>query len=144
MYKVALTILIMLIIFTPLVANALPQEGKGLVNCNPKVVNGRIVEECTLQHLLRIAIGLINAAIELAGMVTTFMVLKGGAIILDAGLYGKTEEYENGKQTVFNALIGLGLIIISFLIANALMNILFPEIFGAGTGQIKSWTLPWQ
>ena len=96
---------------------------------------------CTLKDALIMAISILNLSMQLAGIAATIAVIAGAGKIMDAGMYGVSEEYEAGKKTIRHGLVGLALILIAYISANSIMNIFFPATFGpCGT---SPWTTPW-
>ena len=60
--------------------------------------------------------------LSISGIVATFMVLYGAFLILTAG--GNEERYSSGKKTIFYAVIGLVVIILSSGIVQIVQNLL--------------------
>jgi len=63
----------------------------------------------------------VNLMLYLAGAVAVIFVIIGGYYYLTAG--GNEEQAEKGKKTLINAIIGIVIIILSYVIVNVISNL---------------------
>ena len=98
-------------------------------------------DPCTLQDFFVMVIGLYNLLVQMSGVIAVIAVVGGAGKIMDAALYGNPEHYQAGKKTIYNALVGLGLILLAYTFGNAIANILFPCTFGPEGA--SPWSTPW-
>ncbi|MBX4205160.1 MAG: pilin [Candidatus Doudnabacteria bacterium] len=68
-------------------------------------------------------IGILTAALGLAGLIAVAMLIYGGFRYITSA--GNEEMAKAGKKTITNALIGLVIIILSFVIINVVTNLAF-------------------
>lgn len=100
----------------PLIAFA---QEKGLVPCGPKNQQGN---ECTLQDLFGLFVGIYNFLLGMAGIVAFAFLIYGGIRMF---LYSVDEEQlAAGKKTVIEALIGLAVVALAYVIVNTLLSAL--------------------
>lgn len=87
----------------------LPMEYKdGVCSIQPGF---RLLGDGTDSGLLLIALAIIEIALRLAGLVAVGFVLWGGFNFLTS--QGEAENAARARHTIFNALIGLGIVIVS-------------------------------
>ncbi len=67
------------------------------------------------------AIQIINIMLMFAGIVAVFFIIIGGYRYLTAG--GNAESAEAGQKTLTNAIIGVVIIILSYVIINVIVNL---------------------
>lgn len=79
--------------------------------------------------LTQLIVRIINIMLLLAGVVAVLFMVIGGYFYMTAA--GNQEQVEKGKNTAVNAIIGLIIIILSFVIINVIVNLVSgPSIFG--------------
>lgn len=110
-------------------ANA--QNNSGIVKCGPENQQGTM---CELKDLFELFIGIYNFLLGMAGIVAFAFLIYGGVQML---LYSVEEEHvKQGKSTVTQALIGLTIILIAYVVVNTLLTALGvadgPEGFFSG------------
>jgi hypothetical protein len=107
------------LIFTPALAYA--QSG-GLVPCGPKgqTVQGQESPDgCTLKDLFNLLVRIYNFLLGMAGIVAFGLLVYGGVQML---LFSVDEDkVKSGKSTVTQALIGLAIIALAYIIVNTLL-----------------------
>ena len=96
-FKFFVILTIICLVVVPALATA-----QGLVNCGlvRDEKTGEVVDNskaCTLVDALNLIVILINLAIQFAGLVAVVMLIFAGGDMVDAGVYGDSEKYENGK-----------------------------------------------
>ena len=74
-------------------------------------------------------IGLIDIALAIAGMIAVLYLIVGGVRYITA--HGNEEQAEGAKKTITHAIIGLVIIILSFVIIQVISNAL---VFGGTLG----------
>jgi hypothetical protein len=67
------------------------------------------------------AIQIINIMLMFSGIVAVFFIIIGGYQYLTSG--GNAESAEAGRKTVTNAIIGLVIIILSYVVINVIVNL---------------------
>jgi hypothetical protein len=73
------------------------------------------------QSVSQLIVEVINIMLIFAGAVAIIFVIIGGYQYLTSG--GNEESAEKGKKTLLNAIIGIVLIIMSFVIINVIVNL---------------------
>lgn len=93
------------------------QESSGIVKCGPQ--QGRL---CELKDLFELLVGIYNFLLGMAGIVAFALLIWGGVQML---LYSVDEEMlKKGKSTVIQALIGLAVILLAYVVVNTLLSVL--------------------
>ncbi len=86
----------------------------GIVKCGPQ--QGKL---CELKDLFELMVGIYNFLLGMAGIVAFGLLVWGGVQML---LYSADEEFlKKGKSTVTQALIGLAIIALAYIIVNTLL-----------------------
>ncbi len=75
----------------------------------------------TAQTPAQLATQIINIMLLFAGIVAVFFIIIGGYRYLTAG--GNSEQAESGRTSVVNAIIGVVIIILSYVIINVIVNL---------------------
>lgn len=108
------------LVLTPSLAYA-----QGLVPCGPagQTVPGQESQEgCTLKDLFTLIVNIYNYLLGMAGIVAFGFLIYGGVQML---LFSVDEEkVKSGKSTVTEALIGLAVILLAYVIVNTLLTAL--------------------
>ena len=73
---------------------------------------------------------IIYLMLTFAGIVAVFFIILGGYYYMTAG--GNGDQATKGKQTVFNAVIGLIIIILAYLIVQVVINTFSGGLLGTG------------
>jgi len=108
-YSVFLISLLVVVLASPVMA-----QGKWYV-INPFVGWGEITLQAVIARI-------INIAMMAAGLVAVIFLIIGGFRYVTSG--GNAEAIEGAKATILNAIIGLIVIFISFLLVNYILNAL--------------------
>lgn len=117
--KVAELVVVTALIFAPLVTLALPQ-----VECTS--LNGLNCQTTSINGLIRIVI---NWLLGIAfGVAVLFLIIGGFWYITSAG---NEETAEKGKGTAINAIIGIVIIILSYVIINVVSTLVTNTNSGA-------------
>ncbi|MEK7499982.1 MAG: hypothetical protein AAB649_05250 [Patescibacteria group bacterium] len=88
--------------------------GSGIVKCGPQ--QNKL---CELKDLFDLLIGIYNFLLGMAGIVALGLLIYGGVQML---LYSVDEEHvKRGKSTITQALIGLAVILLAYIIVNTLL-----------------------
>lgn len=114
-----LSVFIMLaLVVMPFVAQAqfsVPDANLGIGGeAAPNVPNQASISELILR--------VINILLAIAGLVAVIFLIIGGFRYITAG--GNEETAESGKRTILNAIIGIVIIILSFVIVRVISNAL--------------------
>jgi len=80
--------------------------------------SGGITSATTLKDLI---ISIIRIMLLFAGIIAVVFVIIGGYMYITSG--GNAEQAEKGKSTVVNAIIGIVMIILSYVIINVIVNL---------------------
>lgn len=114
-----------------LLMQPLAVEAQGIVNCGTRgsgYVDGQPAEPCTFKHLFELVYYVVNTLISLAGLVAIFYVVWGGAqMLLSAGAPDKVQA---AKQTIWNAILGLVLVLMAYLIVSFVVGLILPNASG--------------
>lgn len=127
--KIILTLTMFLLVAQPFVADAQLVQC-GLTSQNVETENekkgGVYVQEraCTINDLTNLVYIIVNYLIGMAGFVAIFFVVWGGVQMLLSG--GNPERIKDGKSTIFNALLGLVLTLLSYLIVGYVAGFIIP------------------
>lgn len=90
-------------------------QGTGIVKCGPQGSQ----KLCELKDLFELLIGIYNFLLGMAGIVALGLLIYGGVQML---LYSVDEEHvKRGKSTITQALIGLAVILLAYIIVNTLL-----------------------
>lgn len=121
MKKIIITILIIsaIIAVAPLPAVA---QGFSLVQCGRE---GQ--QQCQLRDLFVIISRMINYLVSLAGLVAMFYIINAGFGLVFA--QGNPEKIQSNKDAIYQAVVGLGLVVLSFVLINLLVNGIFGTTF---------------
>ena len=82
---------------------------------------------CSLTHFFRAVVKLINLAIAFSGIFAVIMIIKSGYQMIIGGISGKEERYKQGKESLKNSIIGLVIVLFSYVIINSVMTIVFKQ-----------------
>lgn len=97
---------------SPVLAHA---QDSGIVKCGPQGSQ----KLCELKDLFELLIGIYNFLLGMAGIVALGLLIYGGVQML---LYSVDEEHvKRGKSTITQALIGLAVILLAYIIVNTLL-----------------------
>ena len=131
MQKRLLFILSAFVIFLMFSAFALTANAGGLVPCG-----GPDEAQCTLCDFFRLGQNIINFLLEdVALPLTTVMIAVGGVTLAISG--GSPKRLELGKKILTSAVIGVVVVLASWLIINTIINLL------AGGEQPTGFPWPW-
>lgn len=127
MNKLLLSLLVIFLFST----FALPANAGGLVPCG-----GPGEEMCTLCDFFKLGQNIINFLLEdVALPLTTVMIAVGGVTLAISG--GSPKRLELGKKILTSAVIGLIVVLASWLIINTIINLL------SGGEQPTGFPWPW-
>lgn len=107
----------------PTVVSAQAQRS-GLVPCGPEggasgSGPGANVSNCTIQDLFGLLVNIYNYLLGLAGLVAFGFLIYGG---IQMFFYSVDEEkLASGKKTVIEALIGIAIVLLAYIIVNTLL-----------------------
>jgi hypothetical protein len=88
--------------------------GKGFVPCgNP----GQ--EPCTVQHVFRGIMAILNFMIAFAAIFAVAMIIWGGFLVTAAG---EANTLNKGKNKIKNAIIGFAFVVLSFMVVNTFVS----------------------
>ncbi len=100
-------------------------QRSGIVPCGPEEGGSGgegNVSGCELNDLFGLLVGIYNFLLGMAGIVAFGFLIYGGIQIL---LYSTSEEnLKAGKSTVIQALIGLAIIALAYIVVNTLLSVL--------------------
>ncbi len=96
----------------------------GLVQCGNKVN-----DPCTVEDIFNVFIIATNLLIGLVGLITIYAVFSAGFTMVTSS--GNTEKTTAGKKQLTNALIGMLLVLLAFM----LVNVIIYGLAGAKTGR---------
>ena len=113
-----LTALAVLILPFPAFAQSQVQEGLNTGGLSSLFGNAGLTGAQSLSQLI---VEIINIMLIFAGAVAVIFVIIGGYQYLTSA--GNEESAEKGKKTLINAIIGVVLIIMSFVIINVIVNL---------------------
>jgi hypothetical protein len=94
--------------------------------------------QCTINGLKTLAINVVNYLIAGAGLVAMAFILWGGIQMLLSG--GSPERIKAGKTTLFNALLGLVIVLASYILINFLVFTLTGGQITNFSDLLKFWT----
>ena len=80
---------------------------------------------CKFEDLFELAYIIVNYLIGMAGLVAMFFIVWGGVQMLLSG--GNSKIYDDAKATIFNALLGLVLTLMSYLIIGYVAGLIIPS-----------------
>jgi len=103
-----------------------------IINCGGGLNHG-VDNECTLTDLVQTVVGIINILLSWAWLVSMVFIVWGGWTMVNSG--GNEETITAGKTIFSQAIIGFFLILISYLLINAVIGLLF----GTGMPGAGSW-----
>ncbi len=78
--------------------------------------------DCTICHLGILANNIINWLVNFSFAAATLMIIYGGYLIMTAGLSPK--QYEEGKGIIFAAIMGVAIILTSWIVINTAIQYL--------------------
>ncbi len=118
-----IAIAILFVWFMPIVAYA--QGQGGLVPCGPTSPNpaaGYSNEPCTIGDIFNLLINIFNFLLGMGAIVAFMFLIYGGIRMF---LYSVDEAHlAEGKKTVIEALIGLAIIALAYVLVNTLLTVL--------------------
>ena len=118
MYLVRKLWFVMLGLVLPLAAYA--QENKGIVPCGP--TSQKFDHECTIKDIFVLLVGIYNFLLSMAALVAFGFLIYGA---IQMFLYSADENsIANGKQTIMQALIGLAITALAYILVNTLVSAL--------------------
>ena len=103
------TVSLLFIILLPFVQ----AQAAGLVGCT---------DNCSLWDLVLVVVRLINFLLAISGLVAMIFIVWGGWGMITAA--GNEEKITTGKATLSNAVIGFFLILVAWVLIDAIVNIL--------------------
>jgi hypothetical protein len=115
--KIALTSLALLL--TAQVAFA-----QGFVFCGRREGTAEQRQQCELEDLFSLVYYVANYLIGMAGLVALFFVVWGGMRMMLSG--GNPKAVQDGKDTIRNALIGLVMVLLSYLVVGYVAGLILP------------------
>lgn len=131
MKKISLTLLTLIVVMLLLTGFVLPANAGGLVPCG-----GPGEGMCTLCDFFRLGQNIINFLLtDVALPLTTVMIAVGGVMLAISG--GSPKRQELGKKILTSAVIGLIVVLASWLILNTVINLL------AGGEKPTGFPWPW-
>jgi hypothetical protein len=77
--------------------------------------------DCTLEDLYTLGYNVINTGLNLAAIIAVLVILWGGILIITAG--GSQENLARGKSAIQSAIIGLIIVLGSWLIVNTIITV---------------------
>ena len=105
-------------LLAPLVAWAQGDLNQGLNSIYNIFPKGGIAGSLTASGLV---INIIKIGLFLSGMIAVVFVIIGGFQYMTSG--GNEENAEKGKKTLINAIIGIVIIVLSYVIINVIVNL---------------------
>ena len=115
------------VIFTLYIKEA---SASGVVGCSGA--------DCGLNDLISTAVKIANWLLGIAGSLTLLMFVYGGTMLLISG--GSSERVAKGKTILTNSVIGLVIILLSFLIIGFVFKALGVDVSGTGWSKINWFT----
>lgn len=106
--------------FLPLLTSA----AQGLVPCGP----GTSKTSCDLCDLFTLVQNVINFSIGIAMVLGTAFIVYGGFLILTAG--GSPERVKSGRSAIIAAIVGLIIVLGSWLIVDTVIKVISGGAFG--------------
>lgn len=104
--------------FLPFIARA---QDNGIVPCGPENQFGK-GNECKISDIFTLFVDIYNFLLATAGVVAFGFLIYGGVQML---LYSVDEEHlASGKRTVMQALIGLAIVALAYIVVNTLLSAL--------------------
>ena len=100
------------------------QDRQGIVPCGPEEGGSSAdnVSGCTLDHLFGLFVAVYNFLLGMAGIVALGFLIYGGIQML---MYSVDEDkLASGKKTVIEALIGLAIVALGYIVVNTLLSAL--------------------
>ena len=97
-------------------------------NTNLTLVNGVCIPNTTMGGIAgssdwkTLAVNIINILLYIAGTIAVVFVIIGGYLYVTSG--GNEEQAEKGKKTLINAILGVVVIVLSYVVINVLVNLL--------------------
>ncbi len=88
--------------------------------------------QCTLRHLFVTITRTINYLVSMAALVAIFYIVNAGFGMIFA--MGNPEQIQKHKEAVRDAVVGLGIVAISFVLINLLINLIF-----ANSSSQRNW-----
>lgn len=88
-------------------------QAAGLVPCG-----GPSEPECNICHLLQLAQNVVYFAIEIAFLIIVILIVYGGFLWIFSA--GKEENIRTGQKTIYNAIMGLIIILAAWVIVNTI------------------------
>ena len=128
-----------LVIFLLVAVVPLPARAFSLVTCGRDQDGNKRIdpdEQCTLTDLFITISRLINYLVSLAGVVAVYYVINAAFGLLFS--LGNPEKIQTNKTAIANAVVGLGLVILSFVFINLLVN----GIFSKNSFSARHWWDP--
>lgn len=96
---------------------------------------GVITNPCKFTDLVILLVRVINYLMGVAAIVAMYYLLLSGFNLITS--LGNPEKIEKAKTGISNAVVGFGMVILSFVFVNLLVNSLFGE-----TGSARPWWNP--
>lgn len=117
------------LICAAILLSAHPVFAQGFVFCGRRIDKGTPYEECKPEHLFELIYRIANYLISLAGLVAIFFIVWGGVRMLLSA--GNTSAIQEAKSTIWHAILGLILTLMSYLIVGYVAGLILP---GGGGG----------
>jgi amino acid transporter len=128
--KLSVVVLVGVAMF--MAAQPVVAQAQGIVNCGVRGsgydANGQPLTPCTFQHLFELVYLVVNTLIGMAGLVAIFFIVWGGAQMLLSA--GNMEKVQDAKRTIWNAILGLVLVLMSYLIISFVVGLILPGASG--------------
>ncbi len=119
--KIILVAVVLLLVAQPAFAD--------IVFCGKRTNNpgtpGNESQMCTVQDLFVLAYVIVNYLVSMAGLVAVVFIVWGGLQMLTAR--GDPAKSGDAKKTIWNAILGLVLILLTFLIVSYVAGLFLPD-----------------
>lgn len=104
--------------------------GAGIVPCNPKIVNGKLVDECSFCEIGELIKNTSDWFVIVAGIFVTLVIIVAG---LWMGMsVGNSSAKGWAKKTISTAIIGYIILLASWMLVDTLIKFIIPgSSFGA-------------
>jgi len=76
--------------------------------------------DCQATHLFGMIYRVVNLMVSMAGLISILFVVIGGAQMMFSG--GDSGRFNNAKQTIWNAILGLVMVMVSYLVVAYIAN----------------------
>ena len=121
---------LVLIMSLPVLTLAAPELGLGQISGQTQLPSWGVSQNGGTGSVVNLIIAVIKVLLAITGAIAVLFIIIGGFQIVTAGAI--PDNLKKGKQTVLNAIIGLVIIILSYVIITVVAN--FVGSGGAGGG----------